>query len=168
MGKYYVSVQILDSANWVSDDRPTLDAEWLAELEEDEEAYEQAYKHVKGSPFLLTAGSNDPSLFLTYQDLLIGGLGMTAHSTVDDTLNLRVGDESYAEDGRRINPMALFQITVHARDVFDNPYSGSYFDIIDSPPGDVVKIDFVNHDYECLSGSDFSRIARYCRYFSYS
>ena len=62
-----------------------------------------------------------------------------------------------------------FTIEINTLDVFSQRLVINKLDPQYTAPNELILIDFHNHyDTECISGSDHSRLKRYCRHFSYS
>eukprot|EP00347_Sterkiella_histriomuscorum_P007352 403349276 len=117
-----------------------------------------SYENIFGSPFTVTLGVLDLELYESYEDLSLGGFGVTALSYIDSispSTNILAGQN--------------FQLKIEPRNEYDQNFayfeqSNNYFLVSFSPLVDYTYSD-ISQGYMCDCREESQR---YCKYFSHS
>lgn len=108
------------------------------------------YDHIVGSPFTITSQSTSNKLISTYQDILLGGWGLT-----QNTFMVNHGPTN-------ISSTQPFRMTIYGKDIFNISHVQQLEEESTLAANKNVMIDYFNQEDECIVGSAHSRLRRYC------
>ena len=145
-GQMYIHVETLDS-----------EASFIASGSDMNYVYQpEDYTPHPLSPFKVVTASADATVYESYKDLLKAGLAFSDYTRMVQLENVRY---TAGHDIR---------LKIDTRDIFDTKFVQNILDPLDPAPSSILLIDISNHEDTCVSGSDLSRLKKYCRFMSHS